>query len=407
MSRVGLVALLSLVCAAYAAEASAALVALPEQPAGLPWPRADWPVGPVPAQTDAAALQAAMKDAFEQGIPALGETRQVVIIQGGRLVYERYAPEFGRDMRLISWSMAKSVTQALVGAAVLQGLVDIDQPMGNPLWAPDDPRARIPWRNWLQMTDGLRYFEIGAPMERSDAARKLFGPGRLNVARYCAGLPLIHAPGTVWNYDSCGFVLLSDALTRAVVPHPASPEARRDAMLKWMRASLFDVLGMEVQPEFDAKGLYYGSSMIYGTARDFARLGLLYLRDGVWDGRRVLPEGWVDFARTPAAGANEDIYGAGWWLNPQQGRGRPLPVLIETGRERDAFRAQGFLGQVIMDIPSKDLVVVRLGLTPDADRGWAAVGDWLGRVARAFPEVPHDPVTASAGAEARRSANVR
>lgn len=380
MLRVSLVALLCLVSSAHAA-----LVPLPPQPSATPWPEVDWPTGSLPAQTDTTALQAAMKDAFERRVPALGETRQVVIIQGGRLVYEQYAAGYGSDMRLISWSMAKSVTQALVGAAVLQGLIDIDKPMGNPRWAPDDPRAHIPWRNWLQMTDGLRYFEIGAPMERSDAAKKLFGPGRLDVARYCAGLPLVHTPGTVWNYDSCGFVLLTDALTRAVVAHPAAPGARRAAMLQWMRSSLFDVIGMQVQPEFDATGLYYGSSMIYGTARDFARLGLLYLRDGVWNGRRVLPEGWVDFARTPAPGTNADIYGAGWWLNPQQGQGRPLPVLIDTGPRRDAFRAQGFEGQVIMDIPSKDLVIVRLGLTPDADRGWAAVGDWLGRVARAFP----------------------
>lgn len=393
MSRVCLVALLCLMSSAHAA-----LVPLPAQPAGVSWPQADWPTGPLPVQTDEVALRAAMKDAFERKVPALGETRQVVIIQGGRLVYEQYAAGYGRDMRLISWSMAKSVTQALVGAAVLQGLVDINKPMGNPHWAPDDPRARTPWRIWLQMTDGLRYFEIGAPLERSDAAKKLFGPGRLDVAQYCSGLPLIHTPGTVWNYDSCGFVLLSDALTRAIVSHPASPEARRAAMLQWMHSSLFDVLGMEAQPEFDATGLYYGSSMIYGTARDFARLGLLYLRDGVWDGRRVLPEGWVDFARTPAPETNADIYGAGWWLNPQQGKGRPLQVLIDTGTERDAFRAQGFEGQVIMDIPSKDLVMVRLGLTPDADRGWAAVGDWLGRVARAFPEVPYDAVSASASA---------
>lgn len=389
MSRVGLVALLCLALASYAVFARDTLVPLPAQPAGVSWPQADWSTGPLPEQTDTAALQAALKDAFERKIPALGETRQVVIVQGGRLVYEQYAPGYPRDMRLISWSMAKSVTQALVGAAVLQGRVDINKSMGNPRWAPDDPRARIPWHNWLQMTDGLQYLEIGAPQERSDAAKKLFGPGRLDVAQYCAGLPLIHSPGTVWNYDSCGFVLLSDALTRVVVPHPASPEARREAMLKWMHASLFDVIGMDVQPEFDATGLYYGSSMIFGTARDFARLGLLYLRDGVWDGRRVLPEGWVDFARTPAPGTNADMYGAGWWLNPSQGRGRPLPVLIETGRERDAFRAQGFMGQVIMDIPSKDLVVVRLGLTPDADRGWAALGDWLGRVARAFPATSH------------------
>lgn len=384
MSRTGVLALLCLVSVAHAG-----LVPLPSQSPQVPWPRAsDWPTGTLPEAVDAAAFQRAMQDAFKQSVPHLGQTRQVVVIQGGRLVYEQYAPGYSRDMRVISWSMAKSVTHALVGAAVLQGLVNIDQPMGNPHWAPDDPRARIPWRNWLQMTDGQRYVEIGAPsIETSDAAKKLFGPGRLDVAGYCAGLPLAHAPGSVWNYNSCGFVLIADALSRAVVPHPASPQARRAAMLKWMHSGLFDIIGMDVQPEFDATGLYYGSAMIYGTARDFARFGLLYLRDGVWDGQRVLPPGWVDFGRTPGPATNADIYGAGWWLNPQTGRGRPLPVLIDTGPERDAFRAQGFQGQVIMVVPSKDLVVVRMGLTPEADPGWAAVGDWLGRVARAFPVV--------------------
>lgn len=383
MVRMFLAALLCL-----ASVARAEWVPLPAQPPQVPWPGTDWPTGPLPPQVDAAAFRAAMTDAFERKVPLLGETREVVVIQGGRLVYEQYASGYSRDMRIISWSMAKSVTQALVGAAVLQGLLDVNRPMGNPHWGPNDPRARIPWRVWLQMTDGQRYVEIGAPsMETSDAAKKLFGPGRLDVAQYCAGLPLIHEPGTVWNYNSCGFVLIADALSRAVAPHPASPQARREAMLKWMRASLFDVIGMDVQPEFDAAGLVYGSAMIYGTARDFARLGLLYLRDGVWDGRRVLPEGWVDYARTPGPGANSDIYGAGWWLSPQQGRGRPLPVLIDTGPERDAFRAQGFQGQVIVVVPSKDLVIVRMGFTPDAVRGWAALGDWLGRVARAFPIV--------------------
>ena len=380
MSRVFWPALLCLTSIVHAAD----LVPLPTQPPQVPWPRSAWPTGPLPLQTDEAALRAAMKDGFERKIPDLGETRQVVIIQGGRLVYEQYAAGYGPEVRLISWSMAKSVTQALVGAAVLQGRVDVNRPMGNPHWALQDPRSQIPWRNWLQMTDGLRYLEIGAPMESSDAAKKLFGPGRLDVAGYCAGLPLIHQPGTVWNYDSCGFVLLSDALTRVVAPHALAPEARRDAMLKWMHSSLFDVIGMDVQPEFDATGLYYGSSMIYGTARDFAKFGLLYLRDGMWDGQRVLPQGWVDFARTPGPAANSNIYGAGWWLDPHAGRGRPLPVWIDTGSPRDSFRAQGFQGQVIMDVPAKDLVIVRLGLTPDAERGWAAVGDWLGRVARAF-----------------------
>jgi CubicO group peptidase (beta-lactamase class C family) len=369
-----------------AASVRAEVTPLPPQPVDVPWPTAEWPTGDLPSGVDAAGLEAAIKDAFENGAEGLGETREVVIVQGGRLVYERYAPGYSAETRLVSWSMAKSVTQALVGVAVLQGKVDIDQPMGSPHWKADDRRARIPWRTWLQMTDGQRYLEIEAEtIANSDASRKLFGPGRLDVANHCSDLPLIHEPGTHWNYNSCGIVLTADALTRAIVPNPASAQERRSQMMAWMRQGLFDVIGMKAQPEFDATGLFYGSAFVYASARDFARFGLLYLRDGVWDGRRVLPEGWVDFARTPGPGQNADIYGAGWWVNPREGNGRPYPVRIDVGPQRDAFSAQGFEGQYTLVVPSKDLVIVRLGLTPEEDLRSGKLKDWMGRVARTFP----------------------
>jgi CubicO group peptidase (beta-lactamase class C family) len=264
--------------------------------------------------------------------------------------------------------------------------------MGSPHWKADDRRAQIPWRTWLQMTDGQRYLEIEAPsIADSDASRKLFGPGRLDVARYCAGLPLIHDPGTHWNYNSCGIVLTADAVTRAVVPEPQSAAARREAMLKWMHENLFDVIGMHAQPEFDATGLYYGSALIYATARDFAKFGLLYLRDGWWDGRRVLPEGWVDFARSPGTGQNSDVYGAGWWVNPAQGMGRPYPTLTDAGAARDVFSAEGFEGQYILVVPSKDLVIVRLGRTEPNGEAIRALRDWLQRVGQLFPAVTVTP----------------
>src|SRR5262249_35849580 len=156
----------------------------------------------------------------------------------------------------------------------------------SPHWSAQDRRAQIPWRTWLQMTDGQQYLEIEAKtIADSDASRKLFGPGRLDVAKYCAGLPLIHDPGTYWNYNSSGIVLTADALTRTIVPTPSSPQQRREQMLAWMHENLFDVIGMRAQPEFDATGLFYGSAFVYASARDFARFGLLYLRDGMWDGR--------------------------------------------------------------------------------------------------------------------------
>jgi CubicO group peptidase (beta-lactamase class C family) len=367
--------------------AHAELVPLPPQPTDVPWPTNEWPTGAIPEGVDRVALDAALADAFDKKAPGLGETREVAIIVGGRLVHEQYAPGYNADMKLVSWSMAKSITQALVGVAVMQGKVNIDTPMGNPHWQANDKRAQIPWRTWLQMTDGMRYLEIEAKtIAASDASAKLFGPGRLDVASYCAGLPLIHEPGTHWNYNSCGIVLTADALTRTIVPDPQSPQARRATMLQWMHQSLFDVIGMKSQPEFDASGLYYGSALIYASARDFAKFGLLYLRDGMWDGQRVLPEGWVDFARTAGKSENADIYGAGWWVSPADGPGKPYPMRIDTGPERDAFSAQGFEGQYTLVVPSKDLIVVRLGYTPEKDLRTGELGKWMGRVARAFPE---------------------
>jgi len=366
--------------------AHAQLAPLPPQPADVPWPTTEWPTGPLPEGVDRAALDAAMTEAFGQKAPGLGETREVVIIVGGKLVHEQYGTGYNADMKLVSWSMAKSITQALVGIASKQGKVNVDAPMGNPHWVANDKRAQIPWRTWLNMTDGMRYLEIEAKtIADSDASRKLFGPGRLDVASYCAGLPLIHEPGTHWNYNSCGIVLTADALTRAIVPNPESPQARREAMLKWMHESLFDVIGMKPQPEFDAAGLYYGSALIYASARDFAKFGLLYLRDGMWDGQRVLPEGWVDFARTPGKSENADIYGAGWWVTPAEGDGKPYKSRMDTGPQRDAFSAEGFEGQFTLVVPSKDLIIVRLGFTPEKDLRSGAIRVWLGRVARAFP----------------------
>ena len=157
---------------------------------------------------------------------ALGETRAVVIVQGGRLVLERYASGFGPDTPLISWSVAKSITQALVGIAVAKGLVDIDRPMGNPRWAKGDPRAAITWRQWMTMVDGQQFREIGVTsVTEHDSARMLFGQGRLDVAAFAAALPLIHPPGKRWNYNSGGVTLMADALGRRV--RPGSHGARR------------------------------------------------------------------------------------------------------------------------------------------------------------------------------------
>lgn len=377
-------AVAALVLLAHPSASAEPLHPLPPQPAGVAWPTTEWPTGPLPEgvsdRLEPALSVAAGRDA------RLGETRAVVVIHRGRLVAERYMASFGPNVPLLSWSMAKSVTQALVGIAVRNGLVDLDKPMGNPRWGIDDPRAAIPWRTWINMTDGQDYHEIGVVVHsRNDAARMLFGDGRLDVAGFGASLPLVHAPGTHWNYNSAGVNLIADALGRVFAPD-AAPAHRRARMARVMQDELFGPLGMtSAQPEFDSKGTFIGSAFVYATARDWARFGLLYLRDGIWEKRRILPEGWVDFARSKTPAEDCNVYGAGWWITPS-GPGKPYRALVEGG-PRDIFIAQGHEGQVIILVPSKDLIVVRLGLFDDWF-GFRALGEWVGRVVALFPDLP-------------------
>jgi CubicO group peptidase (beta-lactamase class C family) len=358
---------------------AAPLVPLPPQPDGVPWPDAAWPTGAFADGIDAKAVESMVDAAIKGPDPKLGETRAVVIIHHGALVLERYAGGFTADTRQVSWSVAKSITHALVGAAAQQGRLTPDGPMPNHHWSAADPRSAIPWRNWLQMNDGQDYHELDPRgIVMGDAAKKLFGPGRLDVAGYCAEIPLAHPVGQHWNYNSCGLVLVSDSLTDLVVSKPGSPQERRTAMRNWMIDVLFAPIGMSsATPEFDAQGLYYGSALIYATARDFARLGYLYLRGGVWNGRRILPEGWVDFARAGPETDDRDVYGAGFWITSAKQRAT-WPV--------DAFRAQGHEGQLVAVVPSKDLVVVRLGLFGDAGQNWDDLGTWMGKLVAAFPD---------------------
>jgi CubicO group peptidase (beta-lactamase class C family) len=376
-------------CATAGVAAAQQLHPLPTQPAGVGWPTQEWQTAPLPDDVDRAAYDLAVTEAFAGVHPQFGETRAVVIVQGGRIVFERYADGYSQDMRLVSWSVAKSVTHALVGAAVLQGRVAIDTPMGSPHWRAGDRRASISWRDWLNMVDGQDYLEIGAPsILANDVTHMLFGRGRGDTARFAAGLPLIHDPGAHWNYNSAGTILIADALTRTIVPDPRDAADRRNRMRAWMQSSLFAPIGMNPVVEFDPNGLFYGSALVWATARDYARFGYLYLRGGVWDRTRVLPEDWVDFGRTPGPDANADVYGAHWWLTPVHGTGRPQRSLIVGDDMRDAFSAQGHEGQIIVVVPSKDLVMVRLGRFDGGAEAWDALGDWATSMIGAFGDRP-------------------
>jgi CubicO group peptidase (beta-lactamase class C family) len=371
------------------AQSPSALIALAPQPAGEAWPTRAW-TRSAPRGADPAAIAAAADAIMAAPHPELGETRALVIIQDGRLVFDRYAEGYTAKTRHVSWSAAKSITHALVGVAALEGRLNPDAPMGHPLWPSGQGFAQVTWRQWLQMTDGQDWTEVDArTILENGSAQALFGPGRLDVDRFCAQRPVRTRPGQSFRYNTCGITLAAGGLGRLIAPQQA-PDQRRAALAAWMRERLFGPIGMaSAVPEFDAQGTFLGGSLVYATAEDFARFGYLYLRDGVWENRRILPAGWVDFARFPQPAKETDTYGAGFWITPPTGDGVGWRSLIVGEGLRDAFSAQGRFGQVVLIVPSKDLVIVRLGqFSGDSGKSWDILGDWMGALARQFPDRP-------------------
>jgi CubicO group peptidase (beta-lactamase class C family) len=312
-------------------------------------------------------LQAVLSD------PRLGRTDALLVMQEGETRLSIFAPDQPPETRHVSWSMAKSVTHALVGAAVLQDGLDIDAPVSV---IPRNDGVTL--RHLLTLTDGLPWDEDRRPLAvASDASRLLFGPGRFDVARFAATRPGVRRqPGTAWNYSTGSYHLIAAELTALLFPRLTDPTDRRRAMAGWMRRRLFDPAGMESALfEFDPAGTFYAGSLMWASAPDFARLGALYLNDGLVAGRRLLPPGWTRFAATPTV---EPTYGAGWWLEGTPGPGAGPSLL--GGSPADAFHARGLDGQVLMVVPARKLVIVRLGYTPDTGTGWPAIAGCLRRI---------------------------
>ncbi|MDB5469901.1 MAG: hypothetical protein JWR84_1461 [Caulobacter sp.] len=301
-----------------------------------------------------------------------GRTDALLILQDGEMLFERYGTGHSPTTRHVSWSMSKSATHALVGAAVLHDGLDIDRPVSVL------PGAGVTLRHLLTLTDGLPWNEARRPAAiASDASRLLFGEGRLDVARFAASRPgQRKAPGTTWNYSTGAYHLIARELTARLFPAVSHPLQRRAAMADWMRRRLFAPAGMpSALFEYDPQGTFYAGSLMWATARDFAALGSLYLGDGAANGVRSLPDGWTRFARTPTV---EPTYGAGWWLEGPPGP-RAGPSLL-GGSPADALHARGLDGQLILVVPSRRLIVVRLGYTPDGATGWPAIGGCLRRI---------------------------
>jgi hypothetical protein len=304
------------------------------------------PVAPPPPLDRAPSdprLEAALDEAFAEDPAAPRRTRAVVIVQRGRIAAERYAAGFGPEMPLPGWSMAKSVTAALAGVLVARGDWRLDAPVAVPEWrSPGDPRGAITLADLLGMKTGLAFGEVyGDPL--SDVNLMLWASG--DTGAFAAAKPLAHPPGERWAYASGTTNILARAMRAPLgAGYAAFP-----------RRALFGPAGMaSVVLEPDASGTFVGSSFMYATARDWARLGLLFLHDGVWNGERLLPAGWARAAATPALpGAR---FGAHWWLRLKRPPGAPPAVL-----PADAFHAGGHAGQNITVVPSRALVVARLG----------------------------------------------
>lgn len=325
------------------------------------------------ARGSIAQLDAVVARAFEEPDPRHPRrTRAVVVLHGGRIVAERYAPGIGPDTPLPGWSMSKSVMNALVGVLVREGRLTVDAPVPIPEWSqPRDPRAAITWDQLLRMSSGLR-LEDNQASPRSDVMRMLFGVG--DIERFVTSREIAFAPGTHWEYSSGASNVISVAIRRVL--------GDRSTYLNFPRA-LFDPLGMSSAVlETDAAGTFIGSSYMYATARDWARFGMLYLRDGVWNGIQILPPGWIDYTRAPAPADKTRRYGALFWLEiplEYAGNDPRLPA--------PAFHAAGHEGQFVTIVPSRDLVIVRLGGTryPEAWDQATFVRDVLASVPRAIP----------------------
>lgn len=331
--------------------------------AGMPWPRGrDQPVGPTPP-----ALVEAFERAFaEPGGPAR-QTTAIAVAYRGSLVAERYAPGFSPQTRMISWSVGKSVVNALVGVAVNRRLFELRAPIGASVWQPGDPRAAISVDQLLRMSSGLAFDEIYRP--GSDATHMLYRVA--DMGAYAASRPLEFAPEEHWSYSSGTTNLVMRILRERL--------GGLGPLWHFAFTHLFGPIGMtSAVLEPDESGAFVGSSYMWATTRDWLRFGELFRRDGVWQGRNILPKGWVEYSVHPTPAAPRGGYGAQWWLNVGDEAGdRAWPELPP-----DTYAAQGHSGQYIMILPRHELVIVRLGLGhPGADHGMQelarAVADWV------------------------------
>jgi CubicO group peptidase (beta-lactamase class C family) len=339
-------------------------------PLDVAWPTTTWPRGTHARQAE---LEAVVDQAFSD--EELATTNAVVVVQGGRVLVERYGgvqeffdrpPEhITASSQLLSWSMAKSMLHMIIGTLVDEGRLDPDALAPVPEWqGEDDPRREIRLRDLLAMRDGLAFVEVYVIGETSHVIEMLFGEGKEDMAAFTAQLPLAHPPGTFFNYSSG----TTNILSRIV----ADQVGYGDAYREYLERRLFGPLGMtSAVATFDPTGVFVASSYVHATALDFAKFGLLYLRGGEWDGEQLISRSWVDTAQVPLSVDEEggSFYSWQWWV---------------TGDEYGTYWASGYEGQMICVVPALDALVLRFGKTSE-DR-YPALAVWRERVVRVLDE---------------------
>jgi CubicO group peptidase (beta-lactamase class C family) len=338
-----------------------------------PWPMGDQlPDTPLAPELDAAKLAASAVAAFD---PPEALTAAFVVAYKGRIVVERYQDGLDYTTRLPSWSMGKSITATLMGQLIHEGVYELWAPAPVDAWqAPDDPRRAIRIADLLRMSSGLRFV---APQDPDfDPARGYpdhlyVYTGAIDAFRWAITRPLQWPPNSVGRYRNSDPLVINYLIKKSVV-------ARKREYLAYPQRHLFDKLGIQhMVLEPDPYGNFLLQGYELGSGRDWLRLGLLYLQDGVWNGERILPEGWVDFVRTPAPAWPQPVYGAFFWLN----RTNRWPV------PQDAYFMAGAGGQYTIVIPTHDLVVVRLGHYKGSEAGEKALRHALELLMEAVPQL--------------------
>ncbi len=338
-----------------------------------------WPMGdvltdaPWPAEVDKAKFARALEVGF--GPPA-ARTLGLVITYKGRILGERYAPGIGIHTPLESWSMTKSLTGTLMGVLIQQGVYDLWQPAPIPEWQnPGDPRKAIRIGDIMRMSSGIR---INAPADPDyDAStypdHLYLYTGTVNAFAWAATRPPQWPPGTIGRYRNTDPVLASYLIRLAV-------EGRGENYHAFPQRALFDRIGIrDGLIETDLYGNFLGQGLAFMPARDWARLGNLYLTDGLCNGERILPEGYVSYASTLApawvADGRPQYGGAFFWMNGDH----QLPLPATT------FMMRGAGGQSTTIVPSHDLVVVRIGKYTGSDAGAKALNDAFALLMTAIP----------------------